>query len=444
MSKPLQVSLLLFVLLQIIVSASFGLAHDEAYYWLYSRHLDWGYFDHPPMVAWTIKFFSFLPHSEWALRLGFILQQAAALIILLKMLPARFHQKGFLLFLAFPLASYSGLFALPDMPLLFMTAIYCYFLQNYLEEETSFSILGLAVSVPLLLYAKYHGILLIFFTLVALPRLLQRKSFYLITLISVLLFLPHVWWQYTHDFSTLRYHFLERPTSIFSLKRVFEYLGLQLLLAGVLVGPIVWWTVTKLKSKNDFERAMKCIAVGVVVFFLVSTFSKKFEANWTIFLSIPLIYLASQSAFFEKKLGLRLLFISAGLVLLARIILTLSPATLSIKRLSEFHDWKEWSQLAQEACEQRRIVANSYQVASKLSYYLNQEVPALNFHSRKNQFDYWRFERKYGAEEVCYLTDKQGFNGAQILTPEGKGLRIVLGFTANELWALKDEQKTQH
>jgi len=27
------------------------LIYDEAYYWYFSKKLDWGYFDHPPMVA---------------------------------------------------------------------------------------------------------------------------------------------------------------------------------------------------------------------------------------------------------------------------------------------------------------------------------------------------------------------------------------------------------
>ncbi len=27
------------------------LIYDEAYYWYFSKQLDWGYFDHPPMVA---------------------------------------------------------------------------------------------------------------------------------------------------------------------------------------------------------------------------------------------------------------------------------------------------------------------------------------------------------------------------------------------------------
>ncbi len=31
------------------------LIHDEAYYWLWSRHLDWSYLDHPPMIAYLIR-----------------------------------------------------------------------------------------------------------------------------------------------------------------------------------------------------------------------------------------------------------------------------------------------------------------------------------------------------------------------------------------------------
>lgn len=33
---------------------------EEAYYWNYAQHLDWGYLDHPPMVAVLIKACTFL------------------------------------------------------------------------------------------------------------------------------------------------------------------------------------------------------------------------------------------------------------------------------------------------------------------------------------------------------------------------------------------------
>ena len=37
---------------------------DEAYYWLYSEFPAWGYFDHPPMVAFLIKMgYSIFPNT---------------------------------------------------------------------------------------------------------------------------------------------------------------------------------------------------------------------------------------------------------------------------------------------------------------------------------------------------------------------------------------------
>jgi 4-amino-4-deoxy-L-arabinose transferase-like glycosyltransferase len=42
-------------LLRLVLAAVMPLAPDEAYYWLWSRHLQAGYFDHPPMVALWIR-----------------------------------------------------------------------------------------------------------------------------------------------------------------------------------------------------------------------------------------------------------------------------------------------------------------------------------------------------------------------------------------------------
>src|SRR3989344_2512915 len=106
MTKTLRLSLLLVFLFQILMATGFELAHDEAYYWLYSKHLDWGYFDHPPFVGVVIRFFSFLPHSELAVRIGFIVLQFLSLQLLFS-LTANFLI-AFLLFFSFPLASFTG------------------------------------------------------------------------------------------------------------------------------------------------------------------------------------------------------------------------------------------------------------------------------------------------------------------------------------------------
>ncbi len=439
MTKTLKLGLIGLFLLQVLVASGFELAHDEAYYWLFSKNLDWGYFDHPPLVALTIRLFSFLPHSEFAVRIGFILMQFGTLFLTLRLIPKKSWTLASILFFAFPLASLTGLLALPDMPLLFMTAVYCVSLKRYMEKEDALSILLMGVCIPVLLYAKYHGILVIFFTLLACPRLFLKKSFYLITLISIVLFLPHVLWQYEHNFSTLRYHFLERPSSSFSLKRCFDYIGTQVALAGVLVGPVVWWIVIKKKTENSFDRTMKFISLGVVIFFLISTLSKKFEANWTIFLAVPVIYLVVSSELWKNKIISFLLYTSFALVIVARLVFLMPESLVSLKRIKEFKGWSTWSLEMKKQCGDKKLMANSYQIASKLSFYLNDEIQALNYQSRKNQFDYWRFDQNYQTKEVCYITDKANFEGLEIKTPEGKDLKFVTNLSLDQLIELKSE-----
>lgn len=437
MTKFLKLLLVTLFLIQILVSTGFELAHDEAYYWLYSQNLAWGYFDHPPLVGVVIKLFSFLPHSEFSVRIGFILLQFMTLLALFPLLERKDRTTATLLYFSFPLVSFAGLLALPDMPLVFMSALYCLSLNRFLDKKDLKSCLTLGIVIPLLLYAKYHGILLVFFTILAIPSLLKEKKFYLIALLSVLLFLPHVWWQYQHDFATLKYHFLERPSSEFSLKRVFEYLGGQLLLAGVLAGPLVWWSILKRPAQGQFERAMKFISLGTIIFFLISSFSKRVEANWTIFLAVPLTYLVSSSSIWRKRTGKVLLYTSFSIVIMARLLFLAPVEMVKIKRLKEFHGWEEWSRQMDEKCE-GSLMANSYQIASKLSFYLNQEVHALNYHSRKNQFDYWRFDQKIPSDKVCYITDKHDFSGESIMTPEGKQLKMVQDLGLLELLERKN------
>lgn len=435
MTKTLKLSLLALFFFQILISMGFELAHDEAYYWIYSRHLDWGYFDHPPFVGVVIRLFSFLPHSELAVRFGFVTLQFGSVLILLALTNWSFWSA--VLFFSFPLASFTGLLALPDIPLLFMTAVYCLLLKKYLEKDDLKTSSMLGLSIALLFYAKYHGVLLIFFTILAIPKLLLRKSFYLVAAVALITFFPHMWWQYRHDFSTLRYHFIERPKSSFSLGRSLEFIGLQIVLAGVLAGPLIWFSLLKRKTEDQFLRAMKFISVGTILFFLFSSFSKKTEANWTIFLAIPVIILTFQENIWEKKWARSLAWTSLAIVVSARLLFLFSPEQVPVKRLKEFHGWKAWSAKVREMCEGRYIIANSYQIASKLSYYLKEDINALNYRSRKNQFDYWRFDKEIPTNEVCYVTDKSKFQGETIETPEGKSLLVVKNESLESLWALK-------
>ncbi len=435
MTKTLKLSFAVLFILQLLMASGFELAHDEAYYWLYSRHLDWGYFDHPPFVGVVIRLFSFLGGGELAVRIGFVLLQFGSLLILWTFSANRLV--SFLLFFSFPLASFTGLLALPDVPLLFMTAVYCYLLKRYLAADTAARSVLLGLAIALLFYAKYHGVLLVFFTVVAVPSLVTRRSFYVTAAAALVAFAPHLIWQHRHDFATLRYHFLERPGASFSPDRSLEYLTLQVLLAGALAGPVVWYAALREKAASPFERALKAIAIGSVLFFLVSSFGKRVEANWTIFLAVPLIGLTAGSPIWARRWARNLLVASFVVVVAARLLFLFPPERVGLKRLTEFHGWRAWAGDVARRCEGLPLLANTYQIASKLSFYLDREVGALNYQSRKNQFDYWRFDRGLPTGTVCYVTDKRGFDGEALVTPEGKSLRLVKNESLRRLWELK-------
>src|SRR6202051_1016125 len=48
-------TLLTLVALRLIAAAWTPLTFDEAYYWMWSRHLAGGYYDHPPMGAFVLR-----------------------------------------------------------------------------------------------------------------------------------------------------------------------------------------------------------------------------------------------------------------------------------------------------------------------------------------------------------------------------------------------------
>ena len=103
---------------------------DEAYYYLYTRHLDWSYFDHPLLVALTTGFGVWLTGdvSQFSIRLGTLLLYTASLFLLYQTSHRLFSPKAAVLTVAIAsivpifLVGF-GILTLPDSPLMvFWTA----------------------------------------------------------------------------------------------------------------------------------------------------------------------------------------------------------------------------------------------------------------------------------------------------------------------------------
>ena len=72
----------------------------------------------------------------------------------------------------------------------------------------------MGIAMALMAYSKYHGALVVLFALAANPRQLLRPALYSSGAVALLLLVPHLVWQYEHDWASFAYH-LSGRNSVF-------------------------------------------------------------------------------------------------------------------------------------------------------------------------------------------------------------------------------------
>ena len=401
-----------WLLLGLIQSGLTELQDDEAYYWAYSRYPDWGYFDHPPMIAFLIKTGYAVFPNELGVRLFPLLLNILSLLIIEKLIDKKNSSLFYCIALSIAVLQVVGFFAVPDIPLLFFTALFFWCYKKFTVAPSFLHTLLLGISVAFLLYSKYHAVLIVFFTLLSNIRLFTRYQTYLAGFIALLFFAPHLWWQYQHDWVSFRFHLFENNAHPYRLSFSAEYIGGQLLLAGPVAGILLLPAAFLYKPKNETEKALRYTMLGIFVFFLFSSFRGKVEANWTIPVLVPLFILshqylqekATKFAIVSKKLLYKLLPATLILVLLARIIMIADIIPVEGVR-SRFHAWKEWPAEMKGKTKSLPVVfSSSYQRASKYWFYTGQPTYSQNFYTgRINNYNFWPIEDSFLGKQVYFL-----------------------------------------
>src|SRR5436190_6035928 len=403
---------LTWIILAIIQSRYTELLDDEAYYWVYSKFLDWGYFDHPPMVAVLIKAGYFVFHNELGVRLVFILLNTLSLVLIEQLL----DKKNALLFygivLSLVVLQLSGFVAVPDTPLIFFTALFFWCYRKFLERPSLPYSFLLALVTAGLLYSKYHAVLIIFFVLMSNFKLFARYQTYIVGLVALVFFAPHLWWQYQHDWVSFRYHLFESNVNPYKISYTLNYIVGQILLAGPLAGIILLPAAFLYHAKIVFERSLKFTLIGIYVVFLLSSFRGQVEANWTSPAIVPLIILShnfladknTRIAIGGRKWLLRLLPLTMIFVLCARIIMIVDILPVEEVR-KRYHGWKNWPQMMKEKTNGLPIVfVDSYQRASKYWFYTGQITYSLNYYrERRNNYNFWPIEDSILGKPVYIL-----------------------------------------
>lgn len=129
----------IWFLVTLVQAAGTELFDDEAYYWVYSRFLDWGYFDHPPMIAVLIKLGTAILPGELGLRFFIVLMGTATIALIEYLTQPKDIKLFFAIVLNMAVLQIGGIIAAPDIPLLFL--LHCSsFVTNALMKRMILSV----------------------------------------------------------------------------------------------------------------------------------------------------------------------------------------------------------------------------------------------------------------------------------------------------------------
>jgi hypothetical protein len=408
--------IIFWTILNLLQAAFTELTSDEGYYWFYSTSLEWGYYDHPPFLAWMVKAGYSIFQNELGVRLLNVLMNGTTLFLFFKLLSKEIKEEKsiYFLLLAAPLLNYIAFIIFPDGPLLFFSLVFLTAYKKFLQKNDFISSLLMGVSVAGMLYSKYQGILIVVFTLLSNLKLLRSKYFYLSGFIALLLFIPHLYWQYEHEYITLKYH-LSGRVSGFSPKHVMEYLTQQV----VAIGPSLIFIPFVYKTTDPFEKTLKYIIVGTFLFFLFISFKAFVHFHWTSIAIFPLLFLAAKyySHPGRKKwlLWLTIPFIIFLAVFRLQLMVQVFP--LNHLNVDYYHGRKAWAkEIAAIAGEKPVVFINDFREPPFYSFYSGKMgVAVFSGEKRKTQYDVWNYEDSLQQKDVL-LIQTSGFEGADELT----------------------------
>lgn len=417
----------LWFVIALVQANATELFDDEAYYWVYARFLDWGYFDHPPMIALMIKWGSFIFSGELGVRLFVVFMGTASIYVIERITRPEDVKLFYAIVLQVAILHIGNSIAAPDIPLFFFTALFFLLYKSFSERPSWINSICLAITIAMLLYSKYHGLLVIIATVLSNWRLLQKPTTWLVIGVSVLLYSPHVLWQLEHGLPSLYYHLFERLSPPYTFSFTTDYLLGQLLIAGPLIGVLLIWGALKYKAIDLSQKAMKWSLGLFYGLFFIASFKTRTEVNWTVPLLVPLIVLGYQYIVLNERLKqwvYRLLPVSLVLILVVRVFMILDTPLIQNLPKDEFHYNKEWTRAVKEKANGLPVVfTNSYQRASKYWFYTGDTAFSLNTHLfRRSNYNLWPLEMQLQNKNVFIVGSKGTAGLKQDLVSGNKAL----------------------
>jgi 4-amino-4-deoxy-L-arabinose transferase-like glycosyltransferase len=424
--------------LRLVLAARLPLVADEAYYWDWSRQLAFGYFDHPPVIAWLVSFgtaiFGDIPLG---VRFFPVLCGALAAFALAEVADrlggARAARFAALLMALTPF-SVGFILATPDAPLLAAIAMTFAFVLRALDPDATprgslIAWSSAGVTIGLAMASKFTAVFVPFALLLAalvhpeLRRQLRRPGPYVAVALASLVMLPVLWWNAQHEWIAFRFqlgHGLGAVPRGSWWQRELELLGGQF----GLVTPILFVLLLQVlrrglaRSGDPRRFALAMSALFSLGFFVYSATRRSVEANWPAIAWLPLLGLLAGSREGLRSIWERRALWLAGtltIVALAHVAVPFLPIAPRKDPGARLRGWESLAGAVKAEAtdvppERRFVAAARYQEAALIAWHDvdHPAVGAVNLLGRRNQYDIWpRFQDRAapGAALVLVVPD---------------------------------------
>ena len=289
-------AVLALVALRLVAGAFTPITFDEAYYWMWSKHLAGGYYDHPPMVALVIRLGTLIAgDTELGVRLVSILLGLPMSWAIYEATSALFGGRrvaatATILFNVTLMVAVGTMIVTPDAPLLVASSFLLLSLAKVLRTGRGAWWLAVGLAAGCALLSKYNALFFgpaILIWLVAVPKLrhwLISPWLYLGGLVAAAMFAPVIWWNADHQWVSFIKQMGRARMEDFRPVYIAELIPTQFLFATPAV-----WMLGAMGLYALYQRRAGALAVRVLVntmfwtivaYFAWHALHARVEANW--------------------------------------------------------------------------------------------------------------------------------------------------------------------
>jgi len=295
---------------QFLCTGRVPLSGDEAYYWMWSKRLALGYYDHPPMVAWMIAIgTAILGDTPQGARLMSVVLSACTSLLLFS-LCYRISRKetvafgALFLYWIIPFLAVESVMTIPDAGLIFfwtlsMTLFYDALLGK--RRWTSWFLGG--ITWALAFYAKFTALIflpsLLLFLIISPSgrQALRHRGPWLSIAAAILTLIPYILWNVSNQWISLQFQLMTRHVVLGATSsHVLKYILLQSAALSPLM-PLLFiyviWKAVRAKSSPHREAFLYLISMSVptYLFFLYVSLHELVEINWPVAGALGLVVL---------------------------------------------------------------------------------------------------------------------------------------------------------